>query len=269
MPCPGCEALSEECDGLRAQLAEAQKTYNVNLTTMQRERDDYRRLAQQAKADREEELLGVIWEAKEAFGCIPGNTPKSLLQVCQEVLQQLAEAKQALDKRDQYVSLYSKEVFGTRYSYGVKILVDVGRTITEFEKIEGYKAMDLIETAILTSSALQDETSVESGRAETLQLTNLFPRRVYVEKIPNGYCSRGCCVNKPWLIVTTQVGRIKIGWRKSVINIDWSDSAIKRRGRDIFPDVDVTVGDHHIHAYGYEQANGFIKVLLYEDINND
>ena len=63
---------------------------------------------------------------------------------------------------------------------------------------------------------------------------------IFVEEIPNGYCNEPCCSRLPWFIVTTPVGHIKIGWRKRVINIDWTNTLQKKNGHELFPNEDVT-----------------------------
>jgi hypothetical protein len=79
-----------------------------------------------------------------------------------------------------------------------------------------------------------------------------------VVPIPNGYCSQSCCSDTPWFLFATEFGKIKIGWRKRVINIDWSDTPF--RGR-ITKD-DVTRGDDFTHAWGYGKAVTYLQELL-------
>lgn len=62
--------------------------------------------------------------------------------------------------------------------------------------------------------------------------------------------------SEPWLLVKTQFGLIKIGWRKRVINIDWSDTEIKYIVED-----DVTKDETFAHAYGYEKAITYLTEL--------
>ena len=81
------------------------------------------------------------------------------------------------------------------------------------------------------------------------------------EVIGNEYCSQACCYHLPWVMVTTQKGRVKLGWRKRVINIDWSESDIVADGREIFKDEDVTTGEKYIHAWGCEKAVEYLKKL--------
>ena len=75
-------------------------------------------------------------------------------------------------------------------------------------------------------------------------------------------------MNRPWFLVTSPIGHIKIGWRKSVINIDWSRSVVKKSGMELFPDENVTRGDarddgggRFIHAGGIDVAIRYLKVL--------
>lgn len=98
---------------------------------------------------------------------------------------------------------------------------------------------------------------------------------VYMQELPNGYCPDGgwCCLDKPWFKVTTPFGHIKIGWRKSVINIDWTESNIRPGGEELFPDEKVTRGGNYsneekfIHAHGNEKAVQYLKKLAEEAAN--
>ncbi len=77
--------------------------------------------------------------------------------------------------------------------------------------------------------------------------------------IPNGYCSQPCCAHLPWFRVETMKGVITIGWRKRVINIDWSET-----GNTIEPEKwqeDVTKDKTSIHAWGYGKAIQYLEVL--------
>lgn len=61
----------------------------------------------------------------------------------------------------------------------------------------------------------------------------------------------------PWWLVKTPVGLIQIGWRKRVISINWSDTAIHA----IITEDDVTKSQEMVHAYSEEKAIQYLKVL--------
>jgi hypothetical protein len=89
-------------------------------------------------------------------------------------------------------------------------------------------------------------------------------------KITNEYDSRQSVENSWWL-VKTKFGLIKIGWRKRVINIDWSDTELRyplqdAQDRDIQSDKrltseTVTQGDTYVHAWGYGKAVIYLTAL--------
>jgi hypothetical protein len=83
-----------------------------------------------------------------------------------------------------------------------------------------------------------------------------------VEEIPNGYCNRYCCAHLPWYIVTTRLGRIKIGWRKSVINIDWAETQGTKTSEELFQSENVTKDTRGIHAWGYEKARAYVGAII-------
>ena len=59
-----------------------------------------------------------------------------------------------------------------------------------------------------------------------------------------------------WLLVQTDFGLVKIGWRKRVIVIDWSNTGI-----EFTIDEDVTKDSHYCHAWGYPKAIEAIEKL--------
>ena len=63
-----------------------------------------------------------------------------------------------------------------------------------------------------------------------------------------------------WWFVKTKVGWIKIGWRKRVINIEWSDTPILQ----VLTDDSVTKGLTYIHAWSEEDALKYLKLLAVE-----
>jgi len=65
----------------------------------------------------------------------------------------------------------------------------------------------------------------------------------------------------PWF--HAQVGNgpiIKIGWRKRVINIDWSSA--KKDLLHLFTGEEVTKDPHQIHAWGYEKAAEYLAKII-------
>lgn len=106
---------------------------------------------------------------------------------------------------------------------------------------------------------------VDKRKAMIDKLTSLFVSAgfdtIYVETIDNEYCSGSCYYHLPWIVVTTQKGHIKLGWRKRVINIDWSDSNINLDGNKIFKGENVTTGEKYIHAWSYEKAIEYLSKL--------
>lgn len=82
---------------------------------------------------------------------------------------------------------------------------------------------------------------------------------IYVKPIDNGYGKNSL---NPWFEVTTSKGIIVIGWRHRVINIDWEKSDIKDKADDLFPNENVTKDHKSIHAYGYDKATQYLRLLL-------
>lgn len=85
-----------------------------------------------------------------------------------------------------------------------------------------------------------------------LQDTELVP-------VPNEYCPCERC--GPWYLAKHPLtGTLKVGWRKRVINLDWSAT-----GRDLlrlFEGEDVTKSGGYIHAWGKEKLVSYLALIV-------
>jgi hypothetical protein len=120
-----------------------------------------------------------------------------------------------------------------------------------------------LQSLIEMEWAKENETDKRNDHAEELE--NLFKSAgfdpIYVKTINNEYCGKACCYKYPWIIVTTRKGNIKLGWRKSVMNLDWSDSDINVDGNEIFKYEKGTRGTNYIHCWGKDKAVEYLKKL--------
>jgi hypothetical protein len=159
-------------------------------------------------------------------------------------------------------TIYSYEAWG-KYHVNIQINVDVDREFTDTDKSNMYPIGDQIVKSLMEETYNLDPKNKIKGQEERNEILSVFgDRAIYVEEIPNGYCPDYCCKHLPWFIVTTNKGRIKIGWRKRVISIDWEDSIIDETGESLFPDEDVTKYNKNIHAWGIVKAKEYIDKLL-------
>lgn len=161
----------------------------------------------------------------------------------------------------------------------------IGGPLTPYEREHGlfYGIGRDIQKILLTQRyRLDPETSVrvEKQRAvfqKCFEDAGLGP--IFMERIENGYVGAFPeAVLSPWFRVTTRFGHIDIGWRSSVIHIDWKDTALRRperidadgllrpahvpSGEFLFPDENVTRWASGIHAYGYEKVTQYLKRLV-------
>lgn len=161
-----------------------------------------------------------------------------------------------------YIKAYSSESHGDLGSLGLQILVSINRELTDDEINELYKHAEKIKELLYKNTALNDPDKIKAGKEEKQKILALFPTVIHAREIPNGYCNHACCIHLPWLVVTTPVGPITIGWRKRVISISWEDSDVKKTAEELFPDESTTKYDCLIHAWGYEKAAEYVTKLM-------
>ena len=64
-------------------------------------------------------------------------------------------------------------------------------------------------------------------------------------------------MESPWWLVKTPFGLITIGWRKRVIEIDWSDTKVRK----IITGDDVTKEENYVHAWSLPKALEYLTEL--------
>ena len=159
-----------------------------------------------------------------------------------------------------YVQAFGIESWGD-HNFGMFIDVSLGRPLTQEDGYVVEKHAQEIQDELLALTIKQDPVAMQTAADERAEIIGLFPNPIFVEDIPNGYCSRGCCRHRPWFLITTPIGRIKIGWRKRVISITW-DETNRPGAEQLFPSEDVTKFDKTVHAWGVEKAKEYVGVLL-------
>jgi len=149
------------------------------------------------------------------------------------------------------------------------------RELTEDEQEICSRAMYDLERKLYAAVTRTTPDTIARQERWREKLPTLFESAglspIYIETIPNEYTAEGW--ETPWALVTTSFGHVKIGWRKSVLNIDWSRTRINKSGKDLFPNEDVTRGGasgsgeymrekaSYIHAHGYEKAIEYLRRL--------
>lgn len=128
-----------------------------------------------------------------------------------------------------------------------------------------YEIKDNVIKHIRKTFNSKDPEILQKKAEEKEKLLSLFGNNlIFVEEIPNEY---DCDSENCWFRVTTKIGHLKIGWRKRVIYLDYSETILNNiKGTNLFPGEDTTTLDTGIHAWGYEKAKEYINILLDERI---
>lgn len=65
-------------------------------------------------------------------------------------------------------------------------------------------------------------------------------------------------IRRPWWLVQTEIGLIRIGWRKKVLEIDWESAEF----RGLVTEDDVTKGQSMVHAWSTVKAVEYLTRLF-------
>lgn len=149
--------------------------------------------------------------------------------------------------------------------YEIQILIDFNRDITADEAYDiSNHARQIMEILASNNVANDPKTKIDNAEAKAKFKVLFGNQAIYMEAIPNGYFPESHYYKHfPWYKITTSQGHFIIGWRKRVIEIDWSQTTIKLDANDLFPSEDVTKSGQMIHdAWGYDKAAEYIEVLM-------
>ena len=172
-----------------------------------------------------------------------------------------------------YTNLVSSESVGsTTGGIGVKILVATTAPINlkSSKYVAGdlhdvaYQALEAVKNALVSAVLEADPAMQDRKVRERASVISLFPEPIFVEEVPNGYYGPSDPWGKlsPWFVVTTTIGRFKVGWRKRVMHVEWTETLCKRTADQLFPTEDVTKSDRMIHAWSLEKAKEYVKAIL-------
>ena len=165
----------------------------------------------------------------------------------------------------EYKQVIKTESWGSLGAIGVQILVSCNREDaiqSEIMRRAAYQAEQLVRDAVVAFTVSSDPKQQELVRMQNKELIGLFDGPIFVEEIPNGYSNSAYCRHFPWFVVTTKVGRFKIGWRKRVIEIDWTQTVGTGSASELFESEDVTKGDRLIHAWSLKKARQYISDII-------
>ncbi len=134
-----------------------------------------------------------------------------------------------------------------------------------------YDAREGVWAALQRAEMMLDPKTAEYAEATRQALIKAFEDAgcgpIFMEQIPNEYEPQShWSLRSPWYQVTTRLGHFKVGWRKRVINLDWSKTTVKMAG-DELTDEDITKGQvrssepYYIHCYGYGKLTEYLKKL--------
>ena len=165
----------------------------------------------------------------------------------------------------EYVTIHKSESHGSNGAFGIEIRVAASK-LPDLKQTEIWsatrRAAENIEAVVCAAIKADDpKTAIQTTDNRKL-VDDLFFSPIFVEEIGNGYCKDWCCAHLPWFIVTTEIGRFTIGWRKRVISIDWSETVGTKNPAELFSDEDVTKGTKSIHAWSVEDARRYVDSIM-------
>jgi hypothetical protein len=164
-----------------------------------------------------------------------------------------------------YTNLHKSESFGADGSFGLEINVAASK-LPDLKSKEIWRAtqaaIELIEAAIRKDIKAADPNTPGQIAENRKIVDSVFSEPIFVEELPNKYCSRWCCAHLPWFRVTTKKGIFVIGWRKRVISINWAETVDTKDAKTLFAGETVTKGEKSIHAWGLEDARRYVETIM-------
>jgi len=164
-----------------------------------------------------------------------------------------------------YKELHSSESHGVYGGFGIKILVSTSHEVDlSLLAIQNaaYDAAKKIYAEVMASAISTNKEIQVGAEKERRNLLGVFAEPIFSKPIPNEYCSDWCCRHLPWFLVTTKVGEFKIGRRKRVIHLEWTNTVGTKTATELFIDEETTKGHRMIHAWSYDKAREYVAKII-------
>lgn len=152
----------------------------------------------------------------------------------------------------------------------VKVFVRIGRDgrdLTEKERHIVDRQIGVIVQELDMEAARADPMTAEVAQATWESFERCFALAklpcLFGEAVPNEYWGAKDpeSLRSPWFVATTKIGRIKVGWRKRVIVVDWSDSTVKAEAENLFQARNTTKFGRTIHCDSYVDVGAVLETL--------
>lgn len=169
--------------------------------------------------------------------------------------------------KDQMTVLYSYDT--SHYIDGFKIEVLITSKALngiDSKKLEheSSECIHKIIHEIKTQEYKKDENLISKVKEYRSNIDKLFENlSIYKKCIPNEYDPSDPYFSLfEWYLVTTKIGTFKVGTRKRVIVVDWSETDLDICAQELFPLEDVTKEGKYIHAWSWEKAKDYVSHII-------
>lgn len=168
---------------------------------------------------------------------------------------------------------HQMETVGISGHFGVQINISAPEHIIGKEEALSFALFKAGQSVMEEMTAItldRDPSAQERAGRQRREMVGLFSHPIFVEEIPNGYCPQACCRHLPWFVITTVIGRFKVGWRKSVIHLEWTETVGTKDAESLFSAENTTKDDKMIHAWSTEDARRYVMAIFdstHEEIN--
>lgn len=130
------------------------------------------------------------------------------------------------------------------------------------------EAMNQVYGALIEQQHMTDPKTKNSASETRDEFQRAFTEAgydpIYMKAVPNEYYRDKFDSKRwPWFLVTTVDGTFKVGWRKRVINLDWSDTELKGNvdGNKLFAGDDTTRDELMVHCCSIDRLTEYLGRL--------
>jgi hypothetical protein len=179
-----------------------------------------------------------------------------------------------LDELGGYRLLTSESSESDSGVWGVRIYVRGAREeLSDVDRMRVSAGRKMVMDAIQEDAARASAKIAASAADVIARFRQLFKAAdlnpVCIEPIPNGYWPTSgeyaeVRLANPWAIVTSELGRVRMGPRKNVMDINWSDSLVTADAPTLFTDRAATTGgagQRWLHAWNEVEIVNVLRTL--------
>lgn len=184
----------------------------------------------------------------------------------------MASDKESRQQLILHEATYSR--YGVRVEFEVRVLLKKENKVMDMRELQRDTVFHISNESEKLINLIASDMISDTTAALTIEnkdrIKSFFPfGAIYMQKIPNEYSSDIFYAHYEWFLVYTEKGPFKVGHRKRVWEITWTEEINPASAEELFRDEEgITKFGRTVHAWSDELARRYIRKIYHNGVGD-